>query len=53
VEEILSRIVRSKDGLRHGHGAIVAPAGWLVVTAQGSDDEIYVQVARVGCVRDD
>jgi hypothetical protein len=53
VEEILAKIVSSRDGLRLGGGAIVAPAGWLVATALGSDDQIYVQVARIGCVRGD
>lgn len=53
VEDILAKIVSSRDGLRLGGGAIVAPAGWLVATASGSHDEVYVQVARIGCVRDD
>jgi len=53
VEDVLNRIVNSKDGLRRGSGAILAPPGWLIVTASGTGDEIYVQVARIGCVRED
>jgi hypothetical protein len=52
VEEILNRIVNSRDGLRRGSGAIVAPPGWVILTAQDTSDEIYVQVARIGCVRE-
>jgi hypothetical protein len=52
VEEILSRIVNSRDGLRRGSGAIVAPPGWVILTAPDSG-EIYVQVARIAYVRDD
>jgi hypothetical protein len=52
VEEILNRIVHSRDGLRRGSGAIVAPPGWLLVTAPHSGDPIYVQVARIGYVCD-
>jgi hypothetical protein len=49
VEDILSRIVNSKDGLRRG-GAIIAPPGWVMVTEPHSGDPIYVQVARIGYV---
>jgi hypothetical protein len=52
VGEILNRIVNSRDGLRRGSGAIVAPPGWVILTAQDTSDEIYVQVARIGCVRE-
>jgi hypothetical protein len=52
VEDILNKIVNSRDGLRRGSGAIVAPPGWVIVTASGSGDEIYVQVARIGYVRE-
>lgn len=52
VEDILNRIVNSRDGLRRGSGAIVAPPGWVIVTALGSGDEIYLQVARIGYVRE-
>jgi hypothetical protein len=52
-EDILKRIVNSRDGLRHGSGAIVAPAGWVVLTAAENDSPIYVQVARIGYVRED
>jgi hypothetical protein len=53
VEDILNKIVNSRDGLRRGSGAIVAPPGWVIVTAAGSGDEIYLQVARIGYVRED
>jgi hypothetical protein len=53
VEDILNRIVNSRDGLRRGSGAIVAPPGWVVVTAAGGGDEIYLQVARIAYVRED
>jgi hypothetical protein len=52
VEDILNKIVNSRDGLRRGSGAIVAPPGWVIVTASDGGDEIYVQVARIGCVRE-
>ena len=52
VEGILTRIVNSKDGLRLGSGAIVAPAGWIVLTAADRGDPVYLQVARVGYVHD-
>jgi hypothetical protein len=53
VDEVLSRIVNSRDGIRRGNGAIVAPPGWVTVTASDTGDEMYVQVARIGYVRDD
>jgi hypothetical protein len=53
VEEILSRIVNSRDGLRRGSGAIVAPPGWVILTASGTGDEIYLQVAHIAYVRED
>lgn len=52
VEETLNRIVNARDGLRRGSGAIVAPPGWVILTAPDSS-EIYVQVARVAYVRED
>jgi hypothetical protein len=52
VEETLNRIVNARDGLRRGSGAIVAPPGWVILTAADSS-EIYVQVARVAYVRED
>jgi hypothetical protein len=53
VEDILNRIVNSRDGLRRGSGAIVAPPGWVVLTASGGGEEIYLQVARIAYVRED
>jgi hypothetical protein len=52
VEEALSRIVNARDGLRRSNGAIVAPPGWVTLTAADTS-EIYVQVARIGYVRED
>jgi hypothetical protein len=51
-EETLNKIVNSRDGLRRGSGAIVAPAGWVILTAPDAS-EIYIQVARIGYVRED
>ena len=53
VEDILNRIFNSRDGLRQSSGAILAPPGWVVLTACDSSDPIYVQVARIGCDRED
>jgi hypothetical protein len=50
VEETLNRIVNARDGLRRGSGAIVAPPGWVVLTADDGSD-VYVQVARIAYVR--
>jgi hypothetical protein len=53
VDGILEHIVRSKDGVRLGSGVVIAPAGWVALTAPGTGDPIYVQVARTGYVRKD
>ena len=53
VEDVLNRIVNSRDGLRRGSGAILAPTGWVVLTALGAGDSMFVQVARIACVRED
>jgi hypothetical protein len=53
VEEILRRIVNSRDGLRLGSGTIVAPPGWVNLTAEVTGETLYVQVARVAYVRGD
>ena len=50
-DEILARIVTARDGLRLGSGAIIAPSGWVSVTAPLTDDPIFIQVSRVGFVR--
>jgi hypothetical protein len=51
-EGALNRIVNARDGLRRGNGAIVAPPGWVSLTAADGSD-IYVQVARIAYVRED
>jgi hypothetical protein len=53
VADALNRIVNSRDGLRHGSGAIVAPPGWVTLTAADNGEALYVQVARIGYVRED
>jgi hypothetical protein len=53
VEDTLGRIVNSRDGLRLGSGTIVAPPGWVTLTAADTGDALYVQVARIDCVRED
>jgi hypothetical protein len=52
-DEVLGKIVNAKDGLRRGNGAIIAPPGWLLLTAAGTGEEIYLQVARIAYVRED
>jgi hypothetical protein len=51
-EGALNRIVNARDGLRHGNGAIVAPPGWVSLTAADGSD-LYVQVSRISYVRED
>jgi hypothetical protein len=51
-EEILARIVDSRDGLRHGSGAIVAPPGWVSLSQLGLGAPVFVQVSRIGYVRE-
>jgi len=53
VDEILANIVKARDGVRLAGGVIVAPTGWAMFTAPETGDPIYVQVARVGYVRDE
>ncbi len=53
VEDVLGRIVNARDGLRRGSGAIIAPPGWVTLTASGTGEEMYVQVARIAYVRED
>jgi hypothetical protein len=53
LEDVLNRIVNSRDGIRLGSGAIVAPPGWLALTASDTDEPLYVQATRVGYVRPD
>lgn len=52
VDEVLSRVVNSRDGLRHGNGTILAPAGWILLTEADTGEPLYVQVSRVGYVRE-
>jgi hypothetical protein len=52
-EEVLTRIVNARDGLRRGSGAIIAPPGWVTLTASVGGEELYVQVARIAYVRED
>ena len=50
---ILANIVSSRDGVRLGSGVVVAPAGWVVLSAPETGDPIYIQVSRIGYVRKD
>ncbi len=52
VDEVLSRVVNSRDGLRLANGSILAPAGWIVLTEAATGEALYVQVSRVGYVRE-
>jgi hypothetical protein len=52
VEEVLSRFVNSRDGLRRGNGTIIAPPGWVVLTTAETNEPVYIQVGRVGYVRE-
>jgi hypothetical protein len=53
VEEVLSRIVNARDGLRRGSGAIIAPAGWVILSTSGTGEEVYLQVSHIAFVRED
>jgi len=50
VEQILARITSAKDGIRTSSGTIVAPAGWVLLSAEDSGEPVYVQVSRIGYV---
>jgi hypothetical protein len=52
VDEVLSRIVASRDGIRHGNGVIVAPPGWVMLTTDAGDD-IYIPTDQIGYIRED
>jgi hypothetical protein len=52
-DEVLSRIVASRDGIRNGNGAIVAPAGWVLLTAGDTGDDLYVPTDHIAYVRED
>jgi len=51
-EEVLNRVANSRDGLRRGNGTIIAPAGWIVLSDAVTGGALYVQVGRVGYVRE-
>ena len=53
IDEVLGRVVNSRDGLRRGDGSLLAPAGWIVLTESVGAEQIYVQVSRIGYVRED
>ena len=50
VDEVLKRVVNSRDGLRRPNGSIIAPAGWILLTEPTTDKPIYLQVGRVSYV---
>lgn len=49
--DILARIVNARDGLRLGSGSIIAPPGWVVLTAIDGEP-VYIQVANISYVRE-
>lgn len=53
MEDVLSRIVASKDGLRSASGTIVAPPGWIALTASDTGDPVYIQTVHVRSVSED
>jgi hypothetical protein len=53
MSEVLALVVQSKDGIRNSSGTILAPAGWLKLTAADSGDGLYVQAEHIGYVRED
>ncbi len=53
IDEVLGRVVNSRDGLRRGDGSLLAPSGWIVLTESMGNEQIYVQVSRIGYVRED
>jgi hypothetical protein len=53
VEEVMTRIVNSKDGIRRGGGSILSPPGWVILTASDSGELIYAQAARIGYICED
>jgi hypothetical protein len=52
VEEVLSLVVNARDGLRRGNGTIIAPPGWILLTDAETNEPVYLQVGRVGYVRE-
>lgn len=52
VDEVLGRIVASKDGIRQANGIILAPPGWVPLTTDAGDD-IYVSTEQIGYIRED
>jgi hypothetical protein len=52
-EDVLRRVMSSGEGVRRAGGEIVAPPGWLALSAPETGDPIYVQVARIGYVREE
>jgi hypothetical protein len=52
VDEVLNRIVKSRDGIRQGNGIIVAPPGWVMLTTDAGDD-IYIPTEQIGYIRED
>jgi hypothetical protein len=53
LDEVLARVVASKDGIRTSSGKITAPPGWLILTASDTGDPLYVQTAHIGYIRED
>ncbi|HYB24307.1 MAG TPA: hypothetical protein VED41_10945 [Solirubrobacteraceae bacterium] len=53
LDDVLALIVAAKDGIRNSSGNILAPPGWVLLTASDTGERIYVQAERIGYVRED
>ena len=53
VGEVLARVVAARDGIRNTSGTILAPPGWVALTAADTGDPLYVQVEHLAYVRED
>jgi hypothetical protein len=53
VGEVLALVVQSKDGIRNTSGTILAPPGWVKLTAADTGDRIYVHAEHIALVRED
>jgi hypothetical protein len=52
-DEVLSRIVASRDGIRNRNDTLVAPPGWVLLTAGDTGDDLYVPTDHIAYVRED
>jgi hypothetical protein len=52
-DEVMSRFVAAKDGLRSNTGVILAPPGWIALTEADTGERVYVQAAHAQYVHHD